>query len=310
MTRLTPIGLCLLLGLFSVFEAFAQVPQTPMRYKPSTSFNTYGTLAEAEAALRATNVIYSTMTNKGAGDNLSDGAYTRYYEAEEPLVIPAEIPFEEYGACVGNDFAGWGPSCVPFEFGVTYSSEQEALGALFAKIAAQCPDSQLGAPIDQEWQSRQANGQYAPTAPNGERGQKRYVLTEPCPSDLAFENAVTSASRTYSCDPGYFKRFLPASNIQCENFVTANIIERSLFDDQPNQCTIGNPCDPATGSKIESYIDYEAPGMLFKRTWRSRIAPIVAFSGWSARPSRTVQVPTGALPEGWTHSYAGRVIFF
>jgi hypothetical protein len=56
-------------------------------------------------------------------------------------------------------------------------------------------------------------------------------------------------------------------------------LDNGLHFDPVNDCELGNPCSPANRNKKEAIVDYEAPGISFSRTWRSKIAPSVAFGG-------------------------------
>jgi RHS repeat-associated protein len=73
--------------------------------------------------------------------------------------------------------------------------------------------------------------------------------------------------------------------------------------DPANSCValLGNPVSAANKCKVETIVDYEAPGIRFARTWRSNVEPYYAFAGNSRSDGR--------LPWGWTHSYASRVVF-
>jgi YD repeat-containing protein len=73
------------------------------------------------------------------------------------------------------------------------------------------------------------------------------------------------------------------------------------YEDPPNNVCDGNPCSPATRGKLQTFLDYQAPGVRFSRTWRSRNAPQIAYGGADTAEE-------GRLPWGWTHSYASRVI--
>ena len=50
----------------------------------------------------------------------------------------------------------------------------------------------------------------------------------------------------------------------------------------PNPCALGNPCNPATRGKYQTFVDYEGPGIRFARTWRSRAASEVQFGGFGS----------------------------
>jgi hypothetical protein len=75
------------------------------------------------------------------------------------------------------------------------------------------------------------------------------------------------------------------------------------FDNPPNECEgrQGNPCSVPTRGKLQTFTDYEAPSIRFRRTWRSKIASEVAYAGQEAEED-------GRLPWGWTHTYASRVL--
>lgn len=83
--------------------------------------------------------------------------------------------------------------------------------------------------------------------------------------------------------------------------VVGTCMQDGPYDDPPNNCTVGNPCSPATRSKTQTFTDYQAPGINFIRTWRQKIDPDVAYGGSDTESD-------GRLPRGWTHSYASRVI--
>jgi RHS repeat-associated protein len=83
----------------------------------------------------------------------------------------------------------------------------------------------------------------------------------------------------------------------------------SEYDDPPNEECLGNPCSPATGRKMQTFVDYEAPGLRFVRTWRSEVAPPTAYAGhWTTHFGTSVQWQA-VLPWGWTHNFAMKLFF-
>jgi RHS repeat-associated protein len=86
-------------------------------------------------------------------------------------------------------------------------------------------------------------------------------------------------------------------------------LDTSEYDNAPNCEAVGDPCNPTTGGLIETFVDYEAPGFTFSRTWRSKAAPPTAYAGYITYALGGTTQWQAALPWGWTHSFAMRVLF-
>lgn len=117
-------------------------------------------------------------------------------------------------------------------------------------------------------------------------------LTETDPAEL-------DRYRELSCSPEHPAR-LTNENFQvvCENRLEATITHyNDSYEHASKQC-VGNPCVPATGAKIETIIDYVAPGIEFSRTFRSNMSPVLL-----DRPELRL------LPPYWTHSYLRLIQF-
>jgi RHS repeat-associated protein len=113
------------------------------------------------------------------------------------------------------------------------------------------------------------------------------------------ETTVTIlARRDAACDDG----FDGPSEIQsgspywsCRNNQSATIQYYTTEETSPCPETVGNPCDVATGAKIETVVDYEGPGPTFYRTYRSNIL----------MPG--VSLLTTMLGPNWTHNYLSAI---
>ncbi|HZF30367.1 MAG TPA: RHS repeat-associated core domain-containing protein [Gammaproteobacteria bacterium] len=261
-----------------------------------TGSTQYASLAAAEAAMRA--AASFPLTHDPSGDSLNGAVYTRHYKTPDRRPA-AELPWQTFEACRGGETQI--VDC--FAPHTQYPTEQAALNVL---SSSSCPVTL----VDAEWIYPNLN---QPAQPFHQGAQRRYKYTNPqgyC-SEWYWTHAYVLASRSYECPAGYQKQIDLAGDEQvyCTSSYTASVYELSDYDNTANPECVGNPCSPATGGKIQTFDDYEAPGIRFSRAWRSKVAPRVAYSGtWgAAEPGIAASgspVAEAALPWGWTHSYA------
>jgi len=107
-------------------------------------------------------------------------------------------------------------------------------------------------------------------------------------------NLILLARRDASCNDGYdgpSEMELGSPYWSCRNNQSATL--QYYTTEEMGRCpeTVGNPCDVATGAKIEKAMDYEGAGLSFYRTYRSNIL----MSGPSLHAAM--------LGPNWTHNY-------
>ena len=279
----------------------AQTVGTFWRFKTSLTGNTeYDTLADAEAAMRGTSQAASVL--KYTGDDNNDEIHIRRQYAVSDTGLPDDTEIWLYKACdfgLGGDFE-CGPEFPPPG---PFPNEESALGHLLTHGYYACGiDS---GPFEASVWYHGVQPEIAPTqtpaAPYQEWQVKKYVfVTKRNPpneadcSVLEGRTAQVYRFRTLDCPPQYPTKVGPDANGQfhCENNLTAEITYDNRSVTHATPMCVGNPCDPATGAKYETVVDYSVPGIEFSRTFRSNMVP------WANEAFHIRR-----LPRYWTHSY-------
>lgn len=114
---------------------------------------------------------------------------------------------------------------------------------------------------------------------------------------------VMEWSRGMSCPASYSPHFTgPTGGAgYCFSGVLGQIVEWNTYHESECEEYVGNPCIPATASKVQTFVDYEGGGLRFVRTWRSRMPSTVQWGGAATSNA-------GSLPRGWTHSYLRHLV--
>ena len=305
-----------LIGWLGSAQAYS-IPSGPFKYKTEKpAGQEFNTLAAAEAALRnySTAAQYVELESETA-INLAGGStlIINKYEVTEPPPATGDSwhwrnnvsvagPFASAAAAAAAEVAGW--PCLTT--GPTPSGG--------AYIPA----------INSTW-----DGGASPPAgsvPPQENSSHQYQIFEyagyeysTCSGNIVDYYLAVRASRDMSCPPGLTQiqtsHTHAGLDVRCYSPFDAEIYYFSHFtnpgdpgttEDQTNtdqsvtpgvsHCTeVGNPCDVATGAKVEIAVDYAGPGPVFVRTYRSNLP---------ANQSRWA-----GLGDGWTHNYAAHVVF-
>lgn len=263
--------------------ALAQVPPSqPHKFTTSlTGSQEFNSLQDAEAAMRAASPAAADLELRASGDEHVGNFYLRRY-AKPDIRPEPELPWDSFTAC-GGDAQGI-DGCEPNSF----PTEEAALNA-YENPQPGTPEECLAGrePIDAGFNSFEF---WQPTLPFQESGWKRYQYTGQPPSfgcpELWWPSHVwIIAARQYECPAGYNEETAYASDYQvyCWHDLEATILEFANFDDIEKCEEKGNPCNPATEGKTQTFVDYEAPGIRFVRTWRSKVAPKYAYGGAASR---------------------------
>lgn len=260
-----------------------------------TGSTKFETLADAEAAMRAEGAAESYLQYTGE-DNNDEVEIRRQYAAEQPTVFPDDNEAWGYKACDWGLFLHeCGPEIPPY---APFPDETAALDKLLLHGYFGCGIESGPTATTGWWQGQLPDGVPAAAYQEQQVGNYDFVTKKNSPvisdcSILESHTATVYRTRTLQCPAGYAK-IGPDSNGQfhCENNKTAEITRHNNAYNGTTKHCVGNPCDPATGSKFETVIDYVAPGIELSRTFRSNLV------SWANEAEHIRR-----LPPFWTHSY-------
>jgi RHS repeat-associated protein len=275
-------GLALLLWAVAAIAT----PSGPLRYawsfqqsSPNASASgEEGSLVAAVAAMRASSEGASYLSPESRSIVASSGIVTEVYAPSPELIAPTVVSGPEFtGTNCGN-----APVCNPTPAYSSYDAMRSAFLAYYNSAAnGYCPGAAswtetstwyrnttppvLNVPAD--------NPQVAVAFIEVDLKYKSKPPGQPCATTESGGNQTFKVYRNLDCGPG-FSNYLPTGTFLsfCRN-TTSGSIEYFSTEMKSDDCVgkVGNPCDAATGAKIEPVVDYEGPGPGLTRTYRSNL---------------------------------------
>ena len=280
------------LAFLSYLPGNASTPSGPLLYVVSNVPGQWKSRSEAIAQMKGVSAAAASFKFSGKDTDAASGLVTEYWEPAESLVPPNVGSFE------------WSVAyCVPI-YGSICTGIYSSQTSLMANIGSAIEAIQDCSPVVWQpssgwyWNSFSVAGL---SDPNLIHSNRDWVLQVPNGSscDNLMQNPITLlARRDASCDDGYdgpSEIELGSPYWACQNNQSATL--QYYTTEESGSCpeTVGNPCDVATGAKIETAIDYEGVGISLFRTYRSNIL----LSG--------VSLHKAILGPNWTHNYLSTI---
>ena len=237
---------------------------------------TFDSLGKAEAAMRASSIDASNLTVKD--EYISDIQITKYYHVEP--VNPTFGPWQYTGD-------SW--QC--------FSSEGEALNSIVDTLQA----SNKWCSVTWSPSGNFSGGGGGSTLcgiPYGGYESEARPYTQELYSPYIGTNGEELCAGPYYND--WAPRIIRVRPRYCPDGYyfyypnCINSIRATIYGSLNQTCTIteGNPCSPATGEKTQTEIDFQAPGLEFKRSYHSY----------------TQTASNSYLGNNWYHNYTTRLI--
>ncbi len=278
--------------LFYCVTGNSSPPSGPLLYTVSNIPGEWKSRREAIAAMKSVSAATSRFRLNDKEINADTGLVTEYWEPSELEVAPDFGSFE------------WSVAyCVPL-YGSVCTGIYTSQSDLMANVGSGIEAIERCSPVTWEQSSGWYWNSYAVgdlSDPYLVHANKDWTLRVPSGSacnNIRETNLITLARRDADCDDG----FAGPSEVQpgspywsCRNNQSATLQYYSTEETSSCPETVGNPCDVATGAKIEKAIDYAGPGPTFYRTYRSNIL----------MPG--VSLHTTMLGPNWTHNYLSSI---